>query len=995
MSDSRISARLERRFEAAVFDWDGTAVPDRDAPAGRVRQVLERLCEHGFDVGVVTGTHVDNVDGQLAARPTGPGRLYLCLNRGSEVFAVGPQGPRLLNRRVASEEEEAALTAAAELTVERLAAKGLRATIVAERLNRRKVDLIPEPEWEDPPKARIGELVEAVDSRLRGCGIAGLTVAVEIAQAAAEEAGLADPRVTSDAKHVEIGLTDKSDSVSWLLDEFWRRGIGPHAVLIAGDELGPLGGVPGSDSLMLVPAARRATVVSVGVEPLGVPDGVIELGGGPDRFLGLLDDQLARREQRDLPLVTGEPGWSLAFEGLEPEREPAQAALLTLADGFVGTPGCSVTADPAATARVFAAVYDGEGPETSLLECAAWNLLPGELDREGIRRVLDLRAGLLRQDLRLADEGRLSAVLLSSLARPGSAVLRAEGPAQLLAGSTPLAIVEPTRAEVDRQGRVTLARMGANAGRVAVAAAEEHLERGVVGRLDRLAVYRADPAGLPPLDRALPDLVEAERAGFERLLVEHRCAWAARWEAADVLIEGDPELQIAVRFALFHLMASVADTGEAAVGARGLSGPAYRGHVFWDGDVFVLPFLAATHPRAARAMLEYRIRRLSAARAAAREKGGAGARFPWESAALGNDVTPPLARDRTGRAIPIRTGLLEEHVTADVAWAAACYIDWTGDEEFAAGPGRELLVETARYWASRIRLDREGRGHIYGVIGPDEYHEPVDDNTYTNVMARWNLRRAAESVAQLPGAVTAEERESWLRAAASLVDGYDPETKLYEQFAGFWELDPLVLEGILRRRPMAAEAMVGRERLHRMQILKQADVLMLHHLVPEEVAPGSLQPNLRFYEPRTTHGSSLSPGIHAALFARAGMLEQAVEALRTTSRIDLDDLTGSTAAGLHLASMGGVWHALALGFAGLRPTPEALQIDPRLPASWAALELRVRFRGSSVCLRIEHAALTVTADPEATVLVAGTSAPITAGPVGVRLERRGESWAAA
>ncbi len=639
--------RIERRFEAVVFDWDGTAVPDRDAPAERVRLVLEQLCERGFDIGVVSGTHVENVDRQLAARPAGPGRLYLCLNRGSEVFDVGPDGPRLLSRRVASPEEEAALTRAAELTVERLAARGLQAKIVAERLNRRKIDLIPDPGWADPPKARIAELVEAVESRLGACGIAGLAAVVEIAQAAAGEIGLADARVTSDAKHVEIGLTDKSDSMSWLLEEFQRRGIGPQDVLVAGDEFGPLGGVPGSDSLMLVPATGSATVVSVGVEPFGVPDGVVALGGGPDRFLELLDDQLARREQHDLPLVSAQPGWSVAFDGLDPESEPGRAAMLTLADGFLGTTGCPVAADPDATPRVFAAVFDGEGPATSLLECEAWNLLPGELDRASLRRVLDLRAGLVRQDLQLAGGGRLSAVLFSSFARPGSAVLRAEGPAQLLAESTPLAVGESARADVVRQGRVTLARMGATTRRVAVAAADDHLEQGPLGRLDRIAVYRSDPVELTRLDLALPDLVEAEEAGFERLLVEHRCAWGRRWENADILIEGDAELQLAVRFALFHLMASVADSGEAAVGARGLTGPAYRGHVFWDADIFVFPFLAATHPEAARAMLEYRIRRLPAARAAARASGRRGARFPWESAATGDDVTPPLgARPR-------------------------------------------------------------------------------------------------------------------------------------------------------------------------------------------------------------------------------------------------------------------------------------------------------------------------------------------------------------
>jgi nucleotide-binding universal stress UspA family protein len=204
------------------------------------------------------------------------------------------------------------------------------------------------------------------------------------------------------------------------------------------------------------------------------------------------------------------------------------------------------------------------------------------------------------------------------------------------------------------------------------------------------------------------------------------------------------------------------------------------------------------------------------------------------------------------------------------------------------------------------------------VIGPDEYHEPVDDNAYTNVMARWNLRRAAGLGPD--AGLSDEERERWLVLAEALVDGYEPESGVYEQFAGFSELEPLVIADLAPRRPVAAELLLGRERVEGAQVVKQADVLMLHHLVPEEVEPGSLTANLRFYEPRTAHGSSLSPGIHAALFARAGMLDEALAGLRLASRIDLDDLTETTAGGLHLAAMGSVWQALAFGFAGLRPT---------------------------------------------------------------------------
>ena len=292
---------LDRRFEAVVFDWDGTAVPDRSSDASEVRAVVEGLCAAGMDVAVVTGTHIGNVDGQLGARPLGPGRLYLCLNRGSEVFAVDERGPHLIFRRLATEAEEAALDAAAAETVARLAAHGVRGEIVSQRLNRRKIDVIPEPEWADPPKAQISELLAAVEGRLRSAGLDGLREAVLLAEEAARNAGLSEPKVTSDAKHVEIGLTDKADSARWIFAELWRRGIGASQVLVAGDEFGPLGGLPGSDSLLLPPEAERAVVVSVGREPTGVPRGVLDLGGGPESFLALLHDQLDRRRRGDLP----------------------------------------------------------------------------------------------------------------------------------------------------------------------------------------------------------------------------------------------------------------------------------------------------------------------------------------------------------------------------------------------------------------------------------------------------------------------------------------------------------------------------------------------------------------------------------------------------------------------------------------------------------------------------------------------------------------------
>jgi len=959
---------LARRFEAIVFDWDGTAVSDRRADATRIRKLVEQACAHGLELAVVSGTHVGNVDGQLAARPAGPGGLMLALNRGSEVFSVDRKGPQLAFGRTATADEDAALSRAAQLTVRQLAARGLHARVVSERPNRRRIDLIPEPEWEDPPRARIAELLAAVEDRLIAAGVARLPEAVMIARAAAAEAGLADARVTSDAKHVEIGLTDKSDSSRWIMRWLWQRGIAPEQVLVAGDEFGPLGGLSGSDSCLLTGEAKRATAVSVGAEPGGVPPAVVWLGGGPDTFAALLEEQIARRRRGELPILSEDTKWTLTLEGVDPLLERVHETLLTLADGRVGTRGSLVAhemgGDPAV---LISGVYTRTGAEAHLLPGPRWSAIARKGTSPGpVRRVLDVRVGLLRQQI--GPENRaLDALMFSSLARPGTPVLRARGDLDRTALAPSL---EPPHSRVsyeegDSDGSVWMLVSG-RPGSIAAAAHGDLRGPASDPVLDRVAAYEGLTRGARADPRAALDRVRrAGRLGFDGLLCEHRRAWASRWEVADVMIEGDPELQLAVRLALFHLMASVPDKGEAAVGARGLSGRAYRGHVFWDSDVYVLPFLAATHPDAARAMLEFRVRRLPAAIRIARAQGRQGARFPWESAWSGQDVTPAEVRGPRGEPVPVLTGELEEHIVADVAWATACYVDWTADEAFAAGPGGELLVQTARWWASRIEQDEHGRGHILGVIGPDEYHERVNDNAYTNVMARWNLRRAADAGADIVGEA---ERRQWLELADQLVDGYDPQTMIYEQFEGFHQLEPLLISEVAPQRPVAADMLLGAERTRKAQVVKQADVLMLHYLVPDEVATGSLEPNLDFYDPRTAHGSTLSPGVHAALLARAGRLQQALEMLRLTARIDLDDIGHMTAGGLHLAAMGSVWRALAFGFAGLRPVGDALAIDPLIPPGWEALELRVRFRDSRVRLRIYPDSVEAAADPPLSAL---------------------------
>ncbi len=422
-----LPGQVHRRFEAVAFDWDGTAVPDRTADAERVRTLVEALCDAGLDLLIVSGTHVRNVDGQLGARPNGPGQLHLLLNRGSEVFRVDRRGPHLVERRSATSEENLALDGAARLTIERLAARGLRAQVVSHRLNRRKIDLIPEPGWADPPKARIAELLQAVQQRLAAASLGGLPEVVQIAETAAREAGLPDPRVTSDAKHVEIGLTDKSDSGRWIFSTLERLGIPTEGVLVAGDEFGSLGSLPGSDSLMLVPESEGAVAITVGAEPEGVPDGVLSLGGGPATFLALLDDQLARRRRSDVPEPHTDTTWTLAVDGVNLQLERVHERLLTLADGRVGTSGTPLALYPSASPSVLAAgIYDGGGSESALLACPVWTQLSLWIDEEDdIGRVLDMRSGLLYEETRTSLT-TLRSVRFASLARPGLGVLRTQ-----------------------------------------------------------------------------------------------------------------------------------------------------------------------------------------------------------------------------------------------------------------------------------------------------------------------------------------------------------------------------------------------------------------------------------------------------------------------------------------------------------------------------------------------------------------------------------------
>ncbi len=675
------------------------------------------------------------------------------------------------------------------------------------------------------------------------------------------------------------------------------------------------------------------------------------------------------------------PEWQLPFDpewcvhgNSDEDMERADESLLSVADGCIGTRAVLEEAANTPGSRVIVAgVYElDDRLGERIMTVPGWTHLPLQGPVTAGCRVLDLRDGLLTREVRDGDELWLRSVRFACVGRPGTAVLTVDVTSEAL-GAT---------AELHGPTQSLVVHPSTGGGGVAVAEnLRVDLDPETPGRvhLERVATHVTSARVVPQASEAGRALERALRAGTSRLLAEQRRLWARRWEDSDVQVVGDPTSTLAVRFALHHVLSSAGRRGESAVGARGLTGTAYAGHVFWDTEALIVPVLAAVDARAARAVLEYRVRRLDAARRWAAASGRAGARFPWESGATGTDVTPATTIDQKGETVAVHTGQFEEHVSADVAWAAWRLAAWEGDWSLLAGPLGSLVIETARYWVSRVRQDADGRTHLDSVTGPDEYHERVDDNAFTNLMARWNLDRAADLVEHgLRDDVDADEATRWRDVAAALVDNYDPRTGRYEQFAGFDRLEPLLAADV-GTPPFAADLVLGATRLLRSQLIKQADVLMAHFLIPDSVAGGSLAPNLDHYLPRTVHGSSLSPSVHATLLARAGRPREALDLLRLAASIDLEDITETTAGGLHMANLGGIWQAVVHGFAGLSvrgPDDRALVLDPGLPPDWEELRFRVRWHGTRVRVCVRHDSVELECDHPMTVTVHGSDSTL-------------------
>jgi trehalose/maltose hydrolase-like predicted phosphorylase len=345
--------------------------------------------------------------------------------------------------------------------------------------------------------------------------------------------------------------------------------------------------------------------------------------------------------------------------------------------------------------------------------------------------------------------------------------------------------------------------------------------------------------------------------------------------------------------------------------------------------------------------------------------GWRGALYAWESADTGEETTPERVHGPDGKIVEVLCGAQEQHISADVAYAVWQYWQATADDAFMVEAGAEIILETARFWASRAQPDADGRRHIRGIIGPDEFHEHVDDNAYTNVMAGWNIRRGLdvaawlrehrpERWAALAGQLALDDAEltQWRGAHESLVTGFDAHSGLFEQFVGYYALEPINLADYAGRT-VAMDVVLGRERTRRSQVIKQADVVALLALLPEDFDRWAREANFRFYEPRCSHDSSLSRAMHGLVAARLGDVEMALQHFRRTAAIDLADNNGASAGGIHIAAQGGLWQVAMFGFAGLSLLDRGLGFDPHLPAGWRSLGFRVQWRGRQLKIRIE------------------------------------------
>ncbi|MFQ5534943.1 MAG: glycoside hydrolase family 65 protein [Sphingomonadales bacterium] len=638
--------------------------------------------------------------------------------------------------------------------------------------------------------------------------------------------------------------------------------------------------------------------------------------------------------------------------------------------------------------------------------------VPGKSRVEGYERSLDLKSGILTRKLRwrLAGGGRLSVRTrrLVSLARPNILALEYvvssldyTGPLKLVsgmdaaygaakAGTDPRAgelsidkCLDKRRGEAHGERGLFLHQVkgggplilsefqhGLDWPNVASRAAmdgDDHIAERIEGAikpgqtitLTKYVHYAHADEGLEvSLEGAARHAVsEAKGAGFVALVAEQEKALAAFWASADMRVDGAVDMQQGMRFNLFHLFQSAGKDGHSSIGAKGLTGPGYDGHYFWDTEIYIVPYFVFTYPDIAKKLLEYRYNCLDRARERAREMAHEkGALFSWRT----------IGGEECSSYFP--AGTAQYHINAAVAYAVEQYFDVTGDWRFMQSQGAELLFETARIWMDlgHFSTRHGGKFCIHEVTGPDEYTAMVDNNLYTNAMARHNLESACRAAAHLRSEAPARyaelaakisladgEVEGWRQAAAQMYLPYDEELKIHAQDDSFlnkpkWDFDNTPADKyplLLHYHPLV---------IYRHQVLKQADVILAMILLSGRFAQADKRRNLDYYAPLTTHDSTLSACIYSVAHAEMGNKADAYALFTETVRMDLENRHANTEHGVHAACMAGSWMCVVYGFAGMRLVDGRLTFSPYLPAEWREYSFLITFRQRRIAVTVSQ-----------------------------------------
>jgi hypothetical glycosyl hydrolase len=469
-------------------------------------------------------------------------------------------------------------------------------------------------------------------------------------------------------------------------------------------------------------------------------------------------------------------------------------------------------------------------------------------------------------------------------------------------------------------------------------------------------VYTSHESENPESD-GLADLKANSLLGYEALFEKSAKEWQEFWLQKGVEIQSTDEFdQTAMDFALYHMeIMTPAHDERFSVGAKGLTGEGYKGHVFWDTEIFIAPFHMFTEPETAKKLLRYRYLHLKQAKEKAAQNGYEGALFPWESAFSGKEETPEFAaiNIRTGTRQKVASALSEHHIVADIAFAVVQYFQNTLDKEFMKNEGLALLKETAQFWISRT-VEEGNKLSIKDVIGPDEYTEHIDNNAYTNYMAHYNVEQALYFMEQFEDV----EEQLVIQGMDFLKRLYLPvpnEDKIIPQDDTFLTKPEIDLTPY--KQTQGSQAILldySRAEVNEMQILKQADTVMLLYLFPDLFPKGVVVKNLHYYEEHTIHDSSLSKAIHAIVAARCDDEETAYRFFKEACLIDLGPNPHSSDEGIHAASLGAIWLTAMFGFANMSQVSGRLTFNPKLPKNWSELSFPLTYQGRKLKVKLTH-----------------------------------------